>query len=212
MMNTETIERIQLIKSEIYRFFESEIMWVSLDEFLSSVELVELIGKLEERYGLASENEEAVVSTVQDDNVRRYLWVGTQRIEISGYKTLRVIADLIVAAIAEEVERVNLESSYYRELLPDYLEWSCRSERMNTFAEMLSAVSRDRFGDEALADTLSKAGYVVGTADYCGCKDKYYAEAQNGQKIWFDNVIVKNGDTPRMHRRPRIEILQAMKE
>lgn len=212
MMNTETIERIQLIKSEIYKFFESEIMWATMDEYLSSAELVMLIGKLEERYGFASESEEAVANTVQDDNVRRVLWVGTQKIEISGFKTLRYMADTITAAIAEEVEKVNLESSYYMKLIPDYLEWTCQREQPNTFAEMLSAVSRNRFCDEAFADTLSNAGFVVGKADYCGCADTYYVKAQSEQRIWFDDVIVKNGDTPRMHCRPRIEILQALKD
>jgi acyl carrier protein len=134
MMNVEVVERIQLINSEIYKFFESEIMWASMDEYLSSSELVMLLDKLEERYGFAYESEEAVASTVQGDNVRRYIWVGIQKIEISGYKTLRVIVDLIVAAIAEEVDIVNLESSYYKELIPDFLEWTCREEQPNTFA------------------------------------------------------------------------------
>jgi acyl carrier protein len=70
MMNTETIERIQRINTEIYRLFESEVMWASLDEYLSSTELVALILKLEERFGFASEMQEAVANTVQNDNVR----------------------------------------------------------------------------------------------------------------------------------------------
>lgn len=210
MMNTETIERIQLIKSEIYRFFESEIMWESIDEYLSSAELVELIGKLEERYGFASEIEEAVAGSVQDDDVTRFLWVGTQKIEISGFKTLRYMADAITAAIAEEVEIVNLESSYYKELIPDYLDWAGKDEQPNTFAEMLSAVSRNRFCDEAFRDMLRNTGFVVGKANYCGCKDTYYVETQNGQRIWFEDIIVKNEDILIKYRRPRIEILQAL--
>jgi hypothetical protein len=212
MINTETIERIQLIKSEIYRFFESEIMWESLDEYLSSAELVIMLAKFEERFGLASEIEEAVVSTVQDDKVRRYLWIGTQKIELSGYKTLRIIADLIIAAIAEEIDIVNLESSYYKELLPDYLDLTWRGEQPNTFAEMLSIVSMDRFCDEAFRDMLRNTGFVVGKANYCGCKDTYYVEAQNGQRIWFEDIIVKNEDILIKYRRPRIEILQALKD
>ena len=209
-MNTETIERIQLIKSEIYRFFESEIMWDSLDEYLLSVDLVELIAKLKESYGFASEMEEAVASTIQDDNVRRFIWIGSQRIEMSGYKTLRFMADAITAAITEEIDIVNQESSYYRELLPDYLEWTCRGEQTNTFLEMISAVSRNRFCDVAFAGLLRNTGFVVGKADYCGCGDTYYVEAREGQRIWFDDVIVKNENTPERHHLPRIEILQAM--
>lgn len=180
MMNTETIERIQLIKSEIYRFFESEIMWESLDEYLSSAELIIMLVKFEERFGLASEIEKAVASTVQNENVRRYLWVGIQKLEISGYKTLRIIADLIVAAIAEEVDIVNLESSYYKELLTDYLDLTCRGEQPNTFVEILSAIARDKFCDEAFTEILKDIGFVVEKADYCGCKYTYYVEAQNG--------------------------------
>jgi hypothetical protein len=75
---------------------------------------------------------------------------------------------------------------------------------------MLSAVSRDRFCDEAFADTLSNAGFDVGKTDYCGCKDTYYVVAQNGQKIWVDDVIIKNGEKPVRRHRPRIEVLQAL--
>lgn len=148
-MNAEIVERIQLINAEICGFFELKIMWASLDEYLSSAELVALILKLEERFGFASEIEETVTGTVQDDNVGRYLWVGTQKIELSGYKTLRFMADAIVAAIAEEVEIVNLEFSYYRELSLD--DWICIGEQPNTFLEMISAVSRNRFCDVAFA-------------------------------------------------------------
>lgn len=209
-MNAEIVERIQLITSEIYRFFESEIMWATLDEYLSSTDLAMLQDKLEERYVFISEIEETVTGTVQDDKVRRYLWVGTQKIEMSGYKTLRLMADLIVAAIAEEVDIVNQESSYYRELLPDYLEWTCRGEQTNTFLEMISAVSRNRFCDVAFAGLLRNTGFVVGKADCCGCGDTYYVETREGQRIWFDDVIVKNENTPERHHLPRIEILQAM--
>lgn len=208
MMNAEIVERIQLINSEIYRFFESEIMWASMDEYLSSTELVMLLDKLDERYGIASEIEEAVTGTVQDDNVRRYLWVGTQKIEMSGYKTLRLMADLIVAAIAEEVDIVNLESSYYTELSLD--DWICIGEQPNTFLEMISAVLRNRFCDVAFAGLLRNAGFIVGRADYSGCRDIYYLETQNGQRIWFEDIIVKNEDILIKYRRPQIEILQAM--
>jgi hypothetical protein len=181
-----------------------------MDEYLPSSDMVMLLERLEERYGFTSDIEEAVACTVQDDNVRRYLWVGTQKLEISGYKTLRIIADLIVAAIAEEIDIVNLESSYYKELLPDYLDWACWGEQPNTFAEILSAISRDRFCDEAFAEILKDNGFVVGKADYCGCRGTYYVEDRIGNRIWFDNVLVKNNITPVRHRRPRIEVLQAM--
>nr|WP_294486895.1 hypothetical protein [uncultured Anaerosporobacter sp.] len=209
-MNTEVIEKIQIINSEIYRFFESEMMWDTLDEYLSSAELVMLMDKLEERYGFAYEIEEAVASTVQDDNVRRFIWVGTQKIDLSGYKTLRIIADLIVAAFAEEVEIVRQESSYYKELIPDYLDWTGRDEQVNTFVEMLTVVSGDRFCDEVFAEELRKAGFFVGKADYCEYGDTYYVEDRSGNRIWFDDVIAKNNDSPVKHQRPRIEVLQAL--
>lgn len=208
MMNTETIERVQRINTEIYRFFESEVMWASLDEYLSSTELVALILKLEERFGFASEMKEAVANTVQNDNVRRYLWVGTQKIEMTGYKTLRVIVDLIVAAITEEVEIVNLEYSYYRELCLD--DWTCRGEQPNTFIEILSAVSRNRFCDVEFAERLRDAGFIVGREDNSGCKNTYYVETQKGQRIWFEDIIIKNEEILLKYRRPRIEVLQAL--
>lgn len=208
MMNAEIVERIQLIKSEIYKFFESEIMWATLDEYLSSTDLAMLQDKLEERYAFISEIEETVMGTVQDDNVRRYLWVGTQKIVMSGYKTLRLMADLIVAAIAEEVDIVNLESSYYRQLSLD--DWICIGEQPNTFVEMLSVVSRNRVCDVAFVGLLRNAGFIVGRADYSGCENTYYVEAQSGQKIWFDDVAIKNEDILIKYCRPRIEILQAM--
>lgn len=208
MMNMEIVERIQLINSEICGFFESEVMWASLDEYLSSSELVALILKLEERFGFASEIEEAVTNTVQNDNVRRYLWVGTQKIEISGYKTLRIIADLIVAAIAEEVEMANLESSYYRELSMD--DWICRGGQPNTFIEMLSVVSRNRFCDVEFAGRLRDAGFIVGREVNSGCKNTYYVETQKGQRIWFEDIIIKNEDILLKNRRPRIEVLQIL--
>ncbi|SHN00130.1 hypothetical protein SAMN02746066_04306 [Anaerosporobacter mobilis DSM 15930] len=207
MMNAEIVERIQIIKSEIFKFFESEIMWASMDEYLSSsVDLVELILKLEERYGFASEIEEDVANTVQNDNVRRYLWVGTQKIEMSGYRTLRVIADAITVVIAEEVEIVNFESFYYRELSLD--DWICIGEQPNTFQDMISAVSRNRFCDAEFAGLLKNAGFIVERADYSGCKNTYYVEVKNGQRIWFEDIIVKNEDILIKYRRPRIEILQ----
>lgn len=208
MMNTETIERIQLINSEIYKFFESEVMWASMDEYLSSSELVELISKLEERYGFVTEIEEAVASTVKDDNVRRFIWIGSQKIELSGYKTLRFMVDAITAAIVEEVEIVNLESSYYRELSMD--DWICRGGQPNTFIEMLSVVSRNRFCDVEFAGRLRDAGIIVGREVNSGCKNTYYVETQKGQRIWFEDIIIKNEDILIKYRRPRIEILQAL--
>jgi len=209
MMNTEVVERIQQINSEIYRFFESEIMWESMDEYLSSEEMVILMDKLEERYGFASEVEKAMGSTDQVDNVRRYFWVGTQRIEISGYKTLRFMSDVIIATIAEEVEVVTREY-YYKQLVQDYMEGACLDERLSTFIGMLSAVSMDRFCDEAFAEVLRNACFSVGKANYCGCADRYYVEDRIGNRIWFDDVIVKNGDNPVWKHRPRIEVLQTL--
>ena len=208
MMNAETIERIQLINSEIYRFFESEIMWASLDEYLISSELLALIYKLEERFGFATECEEAMANTIQNDNVRRFIWIGSQKIELSGYKTLRFMADAITAAIVEEVEIVNLESSYYRELSMD--DWICRGGQPNTFIEMLSVVSRNRFCDVEFAGRLRDAGFIVGREVNSGCKNTYYVETQKGQRIWFEDIIIKNEDILLKNRRPRIEVLQVL--
>lgn len=71
-MNTEIIERIQLINSEIYRFLETEIVWTSMDEYLSSLELVALMDKLEERYGFSSVSEEAVEPKNRDAQILLY--------------------------------------------------------------------------------------------------------------------------------------------
>ena len=97
----------------------------TMDEYLLSGVIIILMSKLE-RYRVASEVKHSVGNTVQDDNVRRYLWVGIQKISLSGYKTLRLMAYTSTAAIAEEVEIVNREISYYRELILDYLGWRCR--------------------------------------------------------------------------------------
>lgn len=212
MFNTEIIEKNNKIKFEIYRFFKTEIMRETMDEYLTLGELIVLVDKLEEMFGFAIEIEEVMGNIVQDDNFRRYIWIGTQRMEMSRFKNLRVMADSIIAALVEEVEIVKREFSYYRELMLDYLEWSCRHEKLNIFIDMLSAISVNRFCDEAFAEILSNAGFIVSKEDYCGCKNTYYVETQNGKRIWFDNVLVKNGNNPVRHHRPRIEVLHSLQE
>lgn len=206
----EILEKIQLIKSEIYRSIESEIMWESLDEYLSSAELILFVAKLVERYGFESESERARGDSVQDNNVRCYIWIGIQKIELSGFMTLRLIADTITATLSEEIEKVNRESTYYKEVIPKDTECSSLDKQINTFEEILKSVSNDRSCDERFADFLKNTGFSIGKAVYCGCKDTYYVEAEYGKRIWFNEITAKNEENPVNHRRPRIEVLYAL--
>jgi len=51
---------------------------------------------------------------------------------------------------------------------------------------------------------------IINGADYCGCKDTYYVVAQSGQRIWFEDITIKNEDNPVKLNRPRLEVLQAL--
>lgn len=83
-----------------------------------------------------------------------------------------------------------------------------RAEIFNFFETNIRWVSIDEY--MSFADAFRHAGCIVGKADYCGSKDTCYVQAQNGQRIWFENVIVKNGNNPVRNHRPRIEVLHAL--
>lgn len=73
------------------------------------------------------------------------------------------------------------------------MDWTVGAEQPNTFAEMLSVVSGDRFCDEVFAETLNNVGCIVGKADYCGCNDIYYVEVAKMETCSIiNNKIVIN--------------------